>query len=64
MVGKLDKSGQQDLFRPMLTDFIDKDHKLVLLADKIDWNYFEEEFPHITQMLDGHRIRYALWLGV
>lgn len=44
MVGKLDKSGQQDLFRPMLTDFIDKDHKLVLLADKIDWNYFEEEF--------------------
>lgn len=44
MVGKLDNSGQRNLFRPMLTDFIDRSHKLVLLADKIDWHYFEEEF--------------------
>lgn len=28
----------------MLKDFIDMNHELVLLADKIDWSYFEEEF--------------------
>lgn len=35
---------QGDLFRPMLESFIDKSHELVLLADKIDWHYFEQEF--------------------
>lgn len=33
-----------ELFRPMLKDFIDINHELVLLADKIDWSYFENEF--------------------
>ena len=28
----------------MLVDFIDKEHELVLLAKKIDWEYFEQEF--------------------
>ena len=28
----------------MLTTFIDMSHELVLLADKIDWSYFEKEF--------------------
>lgn len=28
----------------MLIDFIDLKHELVLLSDKIDWKYFEEEF--------------------
>ena len=44
MRGKSDESKQRDLFRPMLKDFIDLDHELVLLSDKIDWKYFEEEF--------------------
>ena len=44
MLGKLPEKGQRDLFRPMLKDFIDMSHELVLLADKIDWSYFEEEF--------------------
>lgn len=35
---------QRDAFKALLTDFIDPDHKLVLLADAIDWNYFETEF--------------------
>jgi len=43
MVGKTDKKKQRDLFRPMLLDFIDSRHELVLLADKIDWDYFEKE---------------------
>ena len=44
MLGKLPEKGQRDLFRPMLKDFIDMKHELVVLADKIDWSYFEKEF--------------------
>jgi IS5 family transposase len=44
MIGKLPQPTQHDLFRPMLKDFIDPKHELVLLADKIDWQYFENEF--------------------
>lgn len=43
MIGKTDKKRQYDLFRPMLLDFIDTRHELVLLANKIDWDYFEKE---------------------
>lgn len=43
VVGKTDKRKQRDLFRPLLLDFIDHRHELVLLADKIDWGYFEKE---------------------
>ncbi|MDT8414303.1 MAG: transposase, partial [Flavobacteriaceae bacterium] len=35
---------QSELFRPMLVDFIDKSHELFLLSEKIDWDYFENEF--------------------
>ena len=28
----------------MLVDFIDTHHELILLSEKIDWNYFEKEF--------------------
>ena len=44
MAGKTDSKKQHDLFRPMLLDFIDKTHELVLLSAKIDWTYFEKEF--------------------
>ena len=44
MIGKTDSKKQHDLFRPMLLDFIDKTHELVLLSSKIDWTYFEKEF--------------------
>ncbi len=44
MIGKTNKKKQRDLFRPMLIDFINNQHELVLLADKIDWDYFEKEF--------------------
>jgi IS5 family transposase len=50
MLGKLPKITQRELFRPMLKDFIDPQHKLALLADKIDWTYFEEEFkPYYSE---------------
>lgn len=44
LIGKTDEQNQHDLFRPLLWDFIDHQHELVLLADKIDWSYFENEF--------------------
>lgn len=44
MLGKTKSQGQKDLFKPLLVEFIDMRHELVLLANKIDWNYFETEF--------------------
>ena len=44
MKGKSQERRQRDLFNPMLIDFIDMTHELVLLAEKIDWDYFEKEF--------------------
>lgn len=47
MIGTSPNKTQRDAFQPLLTDFIDPDHKLVLLADAIDWNYFECEFADL-----------------
>jgi len=43
MIGKLPNRNQSDLFKPLLIDFIDMRHELVLLANKIDWNHLEKE---------------------
>jgi len=42
-IGKSPKKEQRDLFRPLLEDFIDRNHELVLSANKIEWSYFEKE---------------------
>lgn len=44
MIGKSPHQTQRDLFQPLLIDFIDRKHELVLLANKIDWTYFEKSF--------------------
>lgn len=44
MIGESPDQSQRDLFNPLLTDFINMGHELVLLSKKIDWKYFEEEF--------------------
>jgi len=44
MLGKLPEITQRDMFRPMLKDFINPSHELVLLANTIDWQYFENEY--------------------
>ena len=44
MLGKIKTSSQKNLFKPHLVDFINTQHELVLLAKKIDWDYFEESF--------------------
>jgi hypothetical protein len=50
MVGTLPDKSQRELFRPLLCDMIDLKHELSLLADKIEWDYFEKEF---TVVCDG-----------
>tara|TARA_B100000963_G_scaffold337551_1_gene333651 strand:- start:321 stop:1655 length:1335 start_codon:yes stop_codon:yes gene_type:complete len=47
MMGKSSNQDQQDLFRPLLKEFINLEHELVLLANKIDWNYFQDEFSSL-----------------
>lgn len=44
MIRKSKTQKQRDLFKPLLSDFINMSHELVLLAQKIDWKYFESEF--------------------
>ena len=44
MIGKSPNQNQRELFRPLLKDFINMNHELVLLAEKIAWSYFEKEF--------------------
>jgi len=44
MTGKTENQNQRDLFQPLLKEFIDMRHELILLSDKIDWSYFEENF--------------------
>lgn len=44
MIGKSPIQNQKEIFQPMLVEFIDMNHELVLLAHKIDWKYFEKSF--------------------
>ena len=44
MIGKSANQNQRDLFRPLLKDFINLGHELVLLSERMDWSYFEKSF--------------------
>lgn len=44
MIGKSPNRVEQELFRPLLSDFIAMKHELALLPERIDWTYFETEF--------------------
>jgi len=44
MIGKSSNQNQRDLFNPLLSDFINMSHELVLLGDNIDWKFFDREF--------------------
>jgi IS5 family transposase len=46
----------------MLVDFIDNKHELVLLSEKIDWNYFEKEFSPLYSKVGNpsHPIRFMV----
>lgn len=61
MLGK-NPEKKPELFRPMLVDFIDHEHELVLLSEKIDWNYFEKEFSTLYSKVGNpsHPIRFMV----
>lgn len=46
----------------MLVDFIDNNHELVLLSEKIDWKYFEKEFSPLYSKVGNpsHPIRFMM----
>ena len=44
MLGKSPVQNQKNLFQPLLCEFINMNHKLVLLANQIKWTQMEKEF--------------------
>jgi IS5 family transposase len=46
-----------------LADFIDPSHELVLLANNIDWDYFENEFPTLYSITGKTFIPVRLVIG-
>ena len=63
MVGKLPDTSQRELFRPLLVEIIDKEHELVLLADTIDWQYFENEFGSLYSHVGQSGVPIRLMVG-
>jgi IS5 family transposase len=47
MIGKSPNQKQGNLFAPLLKDFIDPTHELVILTEKINWNDLEENFKDL-----------------
>lgn len=62
MIGKTPSQEQRNFFEPLLTDFINDRHELVLLARKIDWKYFEKEFENLYSPTGqpAHPIRFMV----
>jgi IS5 family transposase len=44
MKGKSPDQNQRNMFLPILKDIVNPNHELVILADQIDWQSFENEF--------------------
>lgn len=44
MLGKIKQDLQQNLFKTRLTELINMEHPLVLLANELDWDHLEQEF--------------------
>lgn len=44
MVGSSPSQSQTNLFIPHFSDFINMNHELILLANQMDWKYFEDDF--------------------
>lgn len=63
MLGKSPIKSQRDLFRPILDDFIDIEHELVLLAKNIDWTYFEKEFAPLYSDQGAPSVPIRLMVG-
>ena len=47
MLGKSVHQEQKNLFQPLLKEFINLNHELVLLSEKINWKELENEFSSL-----------------
>jgi IS5 family transposase len=63
MTGKLPDKHQRELFRPLWAEMIDKRHELALLADTIDWQYFEDEFSPLFSERGAPSVPIRLMVG-
>lgn len=63
MIGKSPNQQQRELFRPLLSDFIDLNHELVLLSQKIDWKFFENEFASLYSNIGQPAMSTRLMVG-
>ena len=63
MLGILPDQTQRELFRIQLADIIAPDHELVLLADSIDWQYFENEFAPLYSNVGQRAVPIRLMVG-
>ena len=63
MIGKSPDQKQRDMFSPLLADFIDMRHEQVLLANKIDWSYFEKEFEQYYSNVGQPSMAVRLMVG-
>jgi IS5 family transposase len=63
MKAKKANQTQRDFFKPLLTDFIDLTHELILLSNKIDWNYFEQDFAKYYSHTGQPAISIRLMVG-
>ncbi|MFV0344915.1 MAG: hypothetical protein ACK5IQ_01475 [Bacteroidales bacterium] len=43
MIGKSPVQNHREIFSPLSSDFIDMNHELILLAEKIDWRSIEKD---------------------
>lgn len=64
MIGKPVNQEQKHLFLPSLNEFIDPKHELCLLADKIDWDFFEKEFAELYSVLGAPAKPVRLMVGL
>src|SRR5215510_3994891 len=63
MKGNLPDQTQRELFRPLLRDMIDVKHELALLANRIDWEYFEKEFSPLYSNVGQPGVPIRLMVG-
>jgi IS5 family transposase len=63
MKGTLPDQNQRELFRPLLCEIIDTSHELALLADRIDWHYFEEELSPLYSNVGQPAVPIRMMVG-
>jgi IS5 family transposase len=63
MKGALPYQTQRELFRPLLSDMIDMKHELALLAERIDWDYFDEQFSPLYSNVGQPGVPIRLMVG-